>query len=260
MRKGKSLLIQTEDIDEVLNRLPRLVPTFKAGLRSLMAVPMISKDKVIGVLHLRSFKPEAYTESDLNLAESIGNQIAGAIASSELYGEHMRAEEELRQSEERYRSLVEDINDGYFIVQGGKFVYINQAFANLSGYTKDAILGRAFSRFFPREHLEKLSKHEANAKGEQEHNEFEISRKDGEHLVLEIRSRIIEYNGKPAIAGICEDITERKKVELALKEKVEELERWYQLTVDREVKMTQLKIRIQELESALKGRQKNEAR
>ena len=260
MRKAKSLLIQTEDIDEVLNRLPRLVPTFKAGFRSLMAVPMISKDRVIGVLHLRSFKPEAYTESDLNLAESIGNQIAGAIANSELYGEHMRAEEELRQSEERYRSLVEDINDGYFIVQGAKFVYINQAFANLSGYTKDAIMGRAFSRFFPREQLEKLSKQDPNAKGEQEHNEFEIWRKDGEHLVLEIRSRMIEYNRSPAIAGICKDITERKKAETALEEKVEELEKWYQLTVDREVKMTQLKARIQELESELKGKQKNETR
>jgi len=78
--------------------------------------------------------------------------------------------------------------------------------------------------------------------------------------VLEIRSRMIEYNGRLAIAGICKDITERKKAETALEEKVEELERWYQLTVDREVKMTQLKVRIQELESELKGGQKNETR
>jgi len=260
MRKRAGVLIQTEDVDAVLSLLPGLSPTFNAGFRSLMAVPLISKDRVIGVLHFRSFKPNAYTEEDVILAESIGNQIAGAIASSELYAERMRAEEELKQSEERYRSLVEDINDGYFIVQDGRFVYINQAFANLAGNSKDVILGSESQKFFPQKYLERLAKDDPKRKGDRGQNEFEISRSGGENLVLEIRSRMIEYNGRPAIAGICKDITERKKAETALEEKVEELERWYQLTVDREVKMTQLKARIQELESELKDRQKNETR
>lgn len=174
--------------------------------------------------------------------------------------ERKRAEEELKQSEERYRSLVEDINDGYFIVQEGRFVYINQAFANLVGNSKDVILGSESQKFFPQKYLERLAKNDVKRKGHREQNEFEISRTGEENLVLEIGSRIIEYNGRPAIAGICKDITERKKAEAALEEKVEELEKWYQLTVDREVKMTQLKVRIQELESELKGRRENETR
>lgn len=172
--------------------------------------------------------------------------------------ERKRAEEELKQSEERYRSLVEDINDGYFIVQDGRFVYSNQAFANLAGSSKDVILGGESQEFFPQQYLERLAKDDLKRKGDREQNEFEISRSGGENLVLEIRSRLIEYNGRPAIAGICKDITERKKAETTLEDKVVELERWYQLTVDREVKMTQLKARIQELESELKGRQNNE--
>jgi len=171
-----------------------------------------------------------------------------------------RADEHLRESEERYRSLVEDINDGYFIVQDGRFVYVNQAFANLSGYTKEAILGRGFSEFLPQEYLEGLSRNDVSEAGDREcggQHEFEISREGRENLVLEIRSRIIEYNGRPAIAGICKDITERKKAEMTLKEKVEELERWYHLTVDREIKMTELKNRIQELESELKKMREN---
>ena len=169
--------------------------------------------------------------------------------------ERKRAEEKLKKSEGRYRSLVEDINDGYFIIQDGKFVYVNRAFANLLGYTRGVILRREFSRFFPQKYLEGLSKDDLKGKRDRKHigeNEFEISRNDGENLVLEIRSRLIEYNGKPAIAGICKDITERKKAEMALKEKVEELEKWYKVTVDREVKMTRLKKRVQELESKLK--------
>jgi PAS domain S-box-containing protein len=171
-----------------------------------------------------------------------------------------RADEQLRDSEERYRSLVEDINDGYFIVQDGKFVYVNQAFANLSGYTKEAILGKEFSELLPQEYWEGLSGSDGSEAGNREHggqHEFEISREGGENLVLEIRSRMIEFHGRPAIAGICKDITERKKAEVALKEKVEELERWYHLTVDREIKMTELKNRIQELESELKEMREN---
>jgi PAS domain S-box-containing protein len=169
--------------------------------------------------------------------------------------EHKRTDEQLRESEERYRRLVEDINDGYFIVQDGRFVYVNQAFANLSGYTKEEILGREFSELLPQEYVEGLSRSDGSEAGDWEHGghlEFEISGESGEDLVLEIRSRIIEFNERPAIAGICKDITERKKAEMALKEKVEELERWYHLTVDREIKMTELKNRIQELESELK--------
>jgi methyl-accepting chemotaxis protein len=95
MQERSSVLIQTDDIDEVLKRYPSLAPTFRAGLRSLMAIPLISKDQVVGILHLRSVKAKAYTETDVKLAESIGSQIAGAIANTRLYSERKRAEEKL---------------------------------------------------------------------------------------------------------------------------------------------------------------------
>jgi PAS domain S-box-containing protein len=108
MRTRSSQLLQTEDIDGMGARFPALLPTFQAGFRSLMAVPLISKDRVIGVLHLRSFKPKAYSQADVNLAESIGAQIAGAIANAQLYAEHKRAEEELgRKARELTRSNAE---------------------------------------------------------------------------------------------------------------------------------------------------------
>ena len=83
--------------------------------------------------------------------------------------ERKRAEEKLKKSEKRYRSLVEDINDGYFIIQDRKFVYVNQAFADLSGYKKEIMLGKDFSRFFPREYLKRLSKDGLKEKGVREH-------------------------------------------------------------------------------------------
>jgi hypothetical protein len=59
-----------------------------------MNVPLFSKGGIIGGLLLRSFKPYAYTDKDVRLAERIGDQIAGAIANAQLFTERKRAEME----------------------------------------------------------------------------------------------------------------------------------------------------------------------
>ena len=79
----------------------------------MISVPLFSKDEVIGVLHLRSSRPNAYTERDLRLAERVSHQIAGAIASAQLFIERKRAELALRKSEKRYRELFDEAPVGY---------------------------------------------------------------------------------------------------------------------------------------------------
>ena len=76
----KGILIRMEDEKELAAEFPGLLPNFRSGIRSILTVPLISRDQVIGGLGLRSKDPGAYTDQDLKLAESIGNQIAGAIA------------------------------------------------------------------------------------------------------------------------------------------------------------------------------------
>ena len=53
------MIIQPESIEEIADRYPSLVSTFEAGLRSMMSVPLISRDEVIGGLHFRSKNPNA---------------------------------------------------------------------------------------------------------------------------------------------------------------------------------------------------------
>jgi len=57
---------------------------------------------------LRSYKPYAYTDEDVQLAERIGNQIAGAIANAQLFLKQKQTEEALRESEERLRLIAEN--------------------------------------------------------------------------------------------------------------------------------------------------------
>ena len=103
VRTRTSLLIQGENQEAVLNRWPGLIPVIKSGLQSLMVVPLISKNEVIGTLNIQSLKENAYAETDLKKAEGVGNQIAGAIANALLFEEHMRAEEEKNALQEQLR-------------------------------------------------------------------------------------------------------------------------------------------------------------
>jgi PAS domain S-box-containing protein len=100
IRTRTNMLIQIEDLKKVTDRFPELLPNFQAGIRSLMAIPLISKDEVIGVLHLQSTQPNVYSEKDLRLAERVGNQIAGAIANAQLYSKRKQAEEALKKNQE----------------------------------------------------------------------------------------------------------------------------------------------------------------
>jgi diguanylate cyclase (GGDEF)-like protein/PAS domain S-box-containing protein len=110
-------------VEEMDKRFPDHSATIQAGMRSLLSVPLISRDEVIASLHFRSKKPNAYTEQDLRLAERIGEQIAGAIANAQLYAGLKKTEQELKESEQRYRelSMIDDLtqlyNSRHFYVQ-----------------------------------------------------------------------------------------------------------------------------------------------
>jgi len=87
-------MIDSQDENEIAVKYPGLLPELRAGYRSFLSIPLISGDQPIGGLHFRSKGHRVYSEKDLNLAESIANQIAGAIASAQLFFEHERTEKE----------------------------------------------------------------------------------------------------------------------------------------------------------------------
>ena len=90
MRTQSSLLLQTDGMNEVGNRFSQYSRALSAGFPSLMAIPLVSQNQVIGTLNLLSSRQNAYTKANVNLAESIGTQIAGTIASAQMYEEMKR--------------------------------------------------------------------------------------------------------------------------------------------------------------------------
>ena len=105
LRTRRGFLLFPKKKKELEGRFPMLIPSFRAGHRSMMAVPLISKDRVIGSLHFASARSRAFTDQDLELAENIGAQIAGAIANAQLFSDRVRVEEALKESGRRLRQL-----------------------------------------------------------------------------------------------------------------------------------------------------------
>ena len=95
VRKRSGILIGSETVGKLPVQYPDEALAVAAGFRSMIAVPLIANDRVIGTLTLRSVTPDAYTDRELGLAEHIGTQIAGALASYQLYGQRKKAEEAL---------------------------------------------------------------------------------------------------------------------------------------------------------------------
>ncbi|MFH0800336.1 MAG: PAS domain S-box protein, partial [Pseudomonadota bacterium] len=185
MRERTGRIIQTDNMDEIVSRIPLLLPTFQAGMRSLLSVPLISRNEAVGVLHFRSKTPNAYTEQDLDLAERIGAQIAGAIANAQLYVDLKGAEKSLRESEGRFRALFEQAAAGVAEIDmnTGRFLTVNRRLCEMVGRTEEELLDTTFQAITHPEDLQlHVEKTRMMLAGKIDHYSLEkrYLRKDGE--------------------------------------------------------------------------------
>ena len=134
-------------------------------------------------------------------------------------------ERALKDSEEKYRVLVESSEDAIVVVQGETIKFVNNKLLEMFGYdSKDEAEGQLFTKFVAPQHKELMVKRGRNrTKGENEPASYEFSglRKNGTMLDAEISVGMITYEGKPARQAIIRDITERKWAERALRESEE---------------------------------------
>ena len=93
-RSGR--LFQATSEAAVAVKHPWLLSYFHVGLRSWMVVPLFDRNEVAGVLLFSSKSPEAYSGRDMVIAERIADQVAGAIANSQLYERSLVAQDEQR--------------------------------------------------------------------------------------------------------------------------------------------------------------------
>jgi len=130
--------------------------------------------------------------------------------------ERKRAEEALRESEEKYRNLVERSNDGILIIQDGLVKFVNVRMAELWGSSADELLETPIIRHIHPDELEKvMGRYQRRMTNEDVPPIYEtiLLRKDGTAVHIEINAGVIRYKGKPADLVMIRDITERKRAE-----------------------------------------------
>ncbi len=142
--------------------------------------------------------------------------------------ERKRAEEALRESEERYRSVVEYSRAGILIVDDAyRFIYVNDELCRILGYSREEIVGQDFRRFLDDESKQLVAdRYIRRQRGEEvpSRYEFNIVRKDGEKRHVELSSTVINDSaGKVKTVAQILDITVRKRAEEEIRQRSEEL-------------------------------------
>jgi len=159
-----------------------------------------------------------------NLLED--TRVNGVVINYHDITERKRAEEALRESDERYQALFKrSLYSVYVHDFKGNFLDANDTALDMLGYTREEILSINFATLLDEEQIAKALKvlDEVKRTGSQKNNiEFKLRRKDGDYVWVETESASIFHGGKPyAVQGIAKDITERRRVEEELRESEE---------------------------------------
>ncbi len=143
----------------------------------------------------------------------------GIITTARDVTQRMITEAALKESEQKYRALIEQSLEGIVIIQENKIVFANSVIANLSGYSINEVLNLGMDQMWeavhPDDRNEIFQRLQDRMQGKSVPTRYEarVYRKDGTFYWAEISVNLIDYGGKPAIQATYIDISERKAAE-----------------------------------------------
>jgi PAS domain S-box-containing protein len=206
---------------------PELAEAFQKDDREVLEHGTSILEKEEPILE-RDGKTRTLLTSKLPLRDPDG-RIIGLVGIGMDISERKRAETALRESEEKYRRLVEFFPDIIFIHRNGRIIFVNQtAVRALRASSADALIGKSVMSFVHPEYQttvrDRIARM-AEAKTQLPILEEKFLRADGTPLDVEVTAIPFVLNGEPAAIGVARDITERKKAEEEIRRLNTELER-----------------------------------
>ena len=262
---GEASVLINRSEDEVSRRETNLYPFGYENKisASIMAVPLVSRNEIIGMISIQSYSINMYDEKNVNLLKGIANQVAVAIENSKLFTaaqqeieERQKLEEQLRTAEARYRELVEQIPAVVYSADTGpegRWHYVSPQIEFLLGYTAEEWLSNPnlwFERILQedREYVD-VTEREAVDNAERVEMEYRMRTKNGETIWVhdESLSVFVSPDSRQAIVqGFLMDITARKNAELASKKSEEKYHSLF-LTAKRQARELSLISTVQEV-------------
>ena len=214
-----------DEINEPVNQLSRIMASLSAlsiaiaillsfVLGKILANPLKKLTKAAELI-----KQSGIDSADIPISGSIETRELGKILSQAITT-IADNEKSLRESEKKYREVVENSNDAIFIVQDNKIAFANNRLFKLTGFSKKELKQMELSQFITPEHEELFDKASftfpEHLRSSPSHNSIRLTAKDGtEHIAL-LSTVPVSWEGKPASLVCARDITEQKKLETAL--------------------------------------------
>ncbi|MGO8927084.1 MAG: PAS domain S-box protein [Limisphaerales bacterium] len=210
IERGAELILREEPVTMPDDVFP--IGDISRPAASLMLVPIRNRTKVIGILSIQSYTPKAYSQPDLNTLQTLADHCGGAL-------ERIRAEQALRESEQRFRELFEGSPDAVFVEDvNGIVLDINPAACRLHGVARESLIGRNVCDLAPPERREDVARDfKTLVEGRLGQIEGASYAQDGRVVPVEVRASRLNYAGQAAVLLHVRDITDRKLAEAALR-------------------------------------------
>ncbi|MBS3762486.1 MAG: PAS domain S-box protein [Planctomycetes bacterium] len=198
------------------------------GFRSSIALPLTVEETVLGALNLYSKNAAAFDEDEVSLLEELADDVAYAVSNIRTRDSRKRTERQLQESEQKYRSLFESVNDAIFVIRGEEFIDCNPATEQMFGLARHEIIGKHPFDISPpeqpdgRDSVEKgKKKFELAYQGMAQSFEWVHSRSDGTDFYADVSLNRFQVGEEWLLLAVVRDITERKLAEHAVRESEE---------------------------------------
>ncbi|MBN1473632.1 MAG: PAS domain S-box protein [Syntrophaceae bacterium] len=196
--------------------------------------------QLLDVEIIRKDGQKIYNETAVSPIRGKDGKITGFRGISRDVTERRKMEETIRRSEEKYRTILETMQESYFEVDlDGNLTYVNPAMHKGLGFTKEELIGKHYRIFTDEANVKELYKiyNQIYKTGEPVRTaDFEFIKKDKTTLIAETSaSLIVDAAGKPVgFRGVSHDVTERRKMDEAIRQSeekyratVNEVDEWY---------------------------------
>ncbi len=215
--------------DDIINGITRAIPhafPYRTGVRiTILGSAYVSEGfqptpwaltlelsalcQPIGTLEVHAGEDRTFHPDERQLLKVIAGRI------SRVYARRL-AEEQLRESENRYRSLFENSHDAiYTTTRNGTIVDANQAMVDLMGYSRGEIIGMDMIRLYARPQDREIFQRTIESRGSVHDYEVRLVRKDGTPMDCLYTSSVWKHEDGSIIGyqGIIRDITEKRRME-----------------------------------------------
>jgi PAS domain S-box-containing protein len=189
------------------------------GIKSALSVPLADEGRFTGMIFLGvSSRHRTFTDREVELMESFAGQAATALHTASLV-------DRIRDSEEKYRALIENSLIGVFVHDGKDLLLVNDRALEICGYEREEMtsVARVLEMVVPEDRGRVLESIEGPFAGDDVPAVYDvrINRKDGSRAVLQLMNNLISLGGGPVVMVTVNDITERVAAENAVRESEE---------------------------------------